>query len=486
MQSARNGYLVVAAVLAGVVVASAAWSFPARSPTVNPTVNTMQAGAPEPVAAPVSSPNPNYSVTQADQAIAGTAERIAASLGLSSEPITTATRSNICGASPAGWINANEVRAIGPRTSVRINVSAWRAGAASNAFKELAEAAGKCATVRSDPDIDRLVAVNVAGQAQQVVGIVRVGDTLSVVNTATLAGDAEALAWQAVASAEWIVKKQLAGVCLNPTSATEPDNTERDPYSPSYSGAKKSVQLSLPVTRPIDSTVQQSLLQISTDATWVPPPPIPRNDLAPLAPAGIGGTLTAPWLIDPDTVNPPAGTEPTTQSTTEATESPTFPESPTTLATYRIPFEDVAGPGCGWKFADTNVPIFDAAHIAALSQPIQLKALVAATREQGDWLVASASWPGRYQSWLDSKRSYANWERYREVLDLAKADLELARRRYADSFAAATSPPSPLPSSSPTSSDGPTQSPTPTPTPTPTPGDGVGASGAAPNNGNSP
>ncbi len=476
MQSARNGYLVVAAVLVGVVVASAAWSFPARSPTVNPTVNTMQAARPEPVAAPVASPNPNYSVTQADQAIAGTAERIAASLGLSSEPITTATRSNICGASPAGWINANEVRAIGPRTSVRINVSAWRAGAASNAFKELAEAAGKCATVRSDPDTDRLVAVNVAGQAQQVVGVVRVGDTLSVVNTATLAGDAEALAWQAVASAEQIVKKQLAGVCLNPTSATEPDNTERDPYSPSYSGAKKSVQLSLPVTRPIDSTVQQSLRQTSTDATWVPPPPIPRNDLAPLAPAGIGGTLTAPWLIDPDMVNPPAGAEPTT----EATESPTLPESPTTLATYRIPFEDVVGPGCGWKFADTNVPIFDAAHIAALSQPIQLKALVAATRKQGNWLVATASWPGRYQLWLDSKRSYADWERYREVLDLAKAELELARRRYADSFAAATSSPSPLPSSSPTSPAGPTQSPTPDPDP------GVGASGAAPNNGNNP
>ena len=444
MLSARAGYLTAAAVLGGVVVAGAAWALPEREPHRNVTV----AAAPAPAQPPVSVANPNYAAAPADQAIVGAAGRIASSLGLTTEPLTSPTRSNICGSTPTGWLNANEVRAVGPQTSERISVSVWRAGAASTAFKDLSDAASKCASVQDDPGNDRLVAVSSAGDTQQVVGAVRVGDTLTVVNTATLAGGAEESTWKTISAAEKLLKAQVAGKCLDPSTATEPSNIERDPFGQNYQGARKNVPLPVPVVAAIDQSLQRNLTNSSTRAVWQVPKPIVRNDLAPLAPSSVGGTLPAPKLIDPASVHPPLGVEPNSAPG----DSPRAPDMPAAQANVRVPYEDVQGPGCGWKFANTTAPIYSAAFSDAQTQQLQLKALVATTRDQGNWLVSAASWPGIYQAWLDSKRTYADWQRYHDTLDQAKADLERARRRYADSFAAASADPAapvpdaPLPS----------------------------------------
>ncbi len=427
--------------------------------------------------------------TPADEAIAGTAAEVLRRAGTGGA-ISSGMRSlQACGRSATGWHAADGARGVDGQVSVSVEVTAWRAGAAVAAFQSIRESVSECADVSERAGHDEFTAT-VTGEtgAGRLIGVMRLGDTVTLAQVASMGPDAQQVVDRVVSEARRLMTDRLRGRCGSVTSSQDPEQVARDPYGGHYSGYTIESRIVLGTLDIRDQGANLSVTVDKGDPTWRPPRAHPVAELAPLdleaiARAGDIGRPTnptqlvdsfgrplprrdAPELIDVSALIPPTDLRPDR----EVGSAPEPPDRPDGWSVTDVPAPDPEGPGCGWEFTGVRAPVVDTSELTMAGRQAQIDKLASDAKRQSDWLVATAAWPRQYAEWVVRRRAAANWDEFDRVKAEAVKDRERAEQLFEASverWRTGDLPGVPTPGSTPT--DGVPGSTPAVPTPTPAP-----------------
>lgn len=387
--------------------------------------------------------------TPADEAIAGTATEVLRRTGTGGA-ISSGMRSlQSCGRSATGWHAADSARGVDGQVSISVDVTAWRAGAAVAAYRSIRDSVSECADVSERAGHDEFTA-KVTGEtgAGRLVGAVRLGDTLTLAQVASIGPDSQQVVERVVSEARRLLTDRLRGRCGSIASGRDPGQTGRDPYGGHYSGHLIESKIILG-TLDARKASEESLIKADTgEPTWRPPAARPVTELAPLdlesiaragdqgRPAnpnqlvdGFGRPLPrreAPELIDVSTLIGPTDPRPDR----EVGAAPEPPERPGGWSVTEVPVPDPDGPGCGWDFTGVRAPVVDVTELTVAGRQAQIDRLASDAKRQSDWLVATVAWPRQYAEWVVRRRAAANWEEFERVKAEAIRERERAERLY--------------------------------------------------------
>lgn len=355
-----------------------------------------------------------------------------------------------CGENRGGWHVSDSARGVSGNVSVSIGVTAWRAGAAASEYRSLRETLSKCADVSESPGHDELsadVAVD-TGAGRRSFGALRLGDTLTIVEVATIGPDSQSMVSRTLEQARTLLGGKLRDRCRSAGSSDGDDHARRDPYSDHYSGRLIESRLLLGA---LNVRSDSESRQVSADrgtATWRPPPASQVNEFAPLdleqiARAGDQGRPVdpsklvdafgqplprkeAPELINPSTLIPPTDPRPDR----DPGPAPQSPDLPAGVSIAEIPVLDPEGPGCGWGFTGVREPVVDPLRLTVEGRQAQIDRLSRDAARQADWLVATAVWPKQYSEWVVRKRAAVNWDEFEKVKSEALKGWERAEEAF--------------------------------------------------------
>lgn len=415
-------YVAAGAVLVGVAGASVA-----LASTAGPDASSA---APAPSASASATPPATQPVIPADTVIAGVTNEIAKQRKISTEENPPSQQVRICDSTVDGWLRSDSQRLTAKNTGITVFVGAWRAGAASTAFDDLERAAARCHTVDKQSGRDELLATSFGTDGNRAVSAVRNGDIMTVVVASSVGAAPATTASTMAATAQTIVKDRLKGICVDPSSKTDSQAANRDPYTPDYAGLRVETKTTVADSAILPSSYVSAVTSAnSVYSTWTPPTAKPFPTLAPLLPPTLAGTAEkgpAPRLIDPATITPPTDPQPTTLVGDE----PAIPGPGPQKSNAMTPVVDPVGPGCGWAFTRTTVPESTPRALTVGSQRAIVRNLIDTTAEQGKAMTQSLSWSDRYSQWATLRRAQANWDAYQLAVAQANLDMTAAKDAY--------------------------------------------------------
>ncbi|MDD2858961.1 MAG: hypothetical protein PHU75_09845 [Candidatus Nanopelagicales bacterium] len=366
-----------------------------------------------------------------------------------------------CGAPPEGPWKTFGVTADGTHVAI---VIASAGDGARLWQQQMAELAGctQFRIVESTPTsltlrrTDVPVSWVVARHDDVLVSVLQVSDTASTESLATIA--------------DAVVQTTAAQCLSNPD-----DDLTRNPWRAGYQPWHPPVPIDTPDPK------GPKVIPESAVVEWAPPAPRERPDLAVVAKpdvtfnpytteAEVAPIGRVPLLVDPAEFVPPAVERP-------AAAPPESPRVPNTATAY-FAREDTVGPGCGWAFAGTVAPAFDATLPGRELESRIDNAFATTAHQTAAWLQWSMDARARALEDAQTRAALAAWAAYDEALQQANDAQEAAVLRrlnslktwYAyvpvDPLVAPTAPPTVAPTADPSATPAPTATPASSPTAT--------------------
>lgn len=401
-------------------------------PTQDQTVETVAA---EPLPAPVPIP--------ADDVIRGSVAAVADQLKIPVDSsVPQGNQLKVCDAEVKGWVRSDSMRLSADGVGLSIQIAAWRAGAAAEAFDTLESAAAQCADVSKSESADDFRASISSNDGQWSGGVHRIGDVLVAVSASSdRSQDPAATVDGVILAAQKVMKSRLGTTCVDPTSNRDNDYTSRDPYSSKYSGYKVASVRKLQ-DQPVMTKAEIAAIRAQKPSSnWQGPESVSFPDLAPLvvppnsppqpytADPSTAIRGTAPTLPDPTKFKPPT----TSMPNDDALKEPAEPTIGDGVSVAMIPAVDTSGPGCGWEFTGTVTPEVSQEELLGGAQAAVIDALIRDTEVQSQRMVQALKWPTERKKWVAAKSIELSWNDYRAQLSSAEDRLAAAKKRYEES-----------------------------------------------------